>query len=307
MQTFLSADEFRSDGRKVSLAIGMFDGVHLGHQQVIRQAVADAAQHEGLSVAVTFDRHPGSIVAPDRVPPLLYAPSQKIRALAALGVDALLVIPFTKEFAAQPGDVFIRTLAEKLRPLHSISVGSSFVFGHKRSGNVALLQQLGRELAFTVHGLAAVALDGQKVSSTRLRETIRAGDFGAAAQMLGREYALCGTVVTGDRLGRQIGFPTANLDPDGRLVPPHGVYAAHACIAGRRHRAAVNIGVRPTLGNPTPQLRVEAHLLDFDGDLYGQEMELSFVKKLRDEIKFASVEELRQQIARDLAAARGSF
>ena len=307
MQTFLSADEFRSDGCKVSLAIGMFDGVHLGHQQVIRQAVADAAQHEGLSVAVTFDRHPSSILAPDRVPPLLYAPSQKTRALAALGVDALLIIPFTREFAAQPGDVFIRMLAEKLRPLHSICVGSSFAFGHQRSGNVALLQQLGRELGFTVHGLAAVALDGQKVSSTRIRETIRAGEFGAAAQMLGREYALCGTVVTGDRLGRQMGFSTANLDPDGRLVPPHGVYAAHAFVAGRRHRAAVNIGVRPTLGNPTPQRRVEAHLLDFDGDLYGQEMELSFVEKLRDEIKFASVEDLRRQIAIDLEAARTSF
>ena len=307
MQTFLSADEFRSDGRKVSLAIGMFDGVHLGHQQVIRQAVTDAAQHEGLAVAVTFDRHPSSIVAPDRVPPLLYAPSQKIRALAALGVDALLVIPFTREFAAQPGEVFIRTLAEKLRPLHSICVGSSFVFGHKRSGNVALLQQLGRELNFTVHGLAAVALDGQKVSSTRLRETIHAGEFCAAAQMLGREYALCGPVVAGDRLGRQIGFPTANLDAEGRLVPPPGVYAAHAFVAGRRHRAAVNIGVRPTLGNPAPHWRVEAHLLDFEGDLYGQEMELTFVKKLRDEIKFPNVEALRQQIARDLEAARASF
>lgn len=307
MQTFLSADQFRSDGRKVSLAIGMFDGVHLGHQQVIRQAVTDAAQHEGVAVAVTFDQHPSRIVAPDRVPPLLYAPSQKMRALAALGVDALLVIPFTQEFAAQPGDIFIRTLVEKLRPVHSICVGSSFAFGHKRSGNVALLQQLGRELAFAVHGLAAVALDGQKVSSTRLRETIRAGDFATAAQMLGREYALCGPVVTGDRLGRQLGFPTANLDPEGRLVPPHGVYAAHAFVAGRRHRAALNIGVRPTLGQPAPHLRIEAHLLNFEGDLYGQEMELTFVKKLRDEIKFSSVEALRQQIDLDLKAARASF
>ena len=307
MQTFHSADEFRSDGRRVSLAIGMFDGVHLGHQQVIRQAVTDAAQHEGMAVAVTFDQHPSRIVAPDRVPQLLYSPSQKVRALAALGVEALLVVPFTREFAAQPGDVFIRALAEKLRPLHSICVGSSFVFGHKRSGNVALLQQLGRELSFMVHGIAAVALDGQKVSSTRIREKIRGGEFGAAAQMLGREYALCGLVVSGDRLGRKLGFPTANLDPEGRLVPPHGVYAAHGFVAGRRHRAAVNIGLRPTLGNPAPQLRVEAHLLDFEGDLYGQEMELTFVRKLRDEAKFSSVEALRQQIALDLTAARASF
>ena len=307
MQTLHSADEFRSGGRKVSLAIGMFDGVHLGHQQLIRQAVADAEQYEGIALAITFDRHPNSIVAPQRVPPLIYSHSQKLRAIASLGVDAALVIPFTQEFSAQPADVFIRSFTQRLAPVHSICVGSSFVFGHKRSGNVAMLQQLGRELGFIVHGIAAVSLDGKVVSSTRIRETVRAGERDRASQMLGREYALCGEIVRGDELGRKLGVPTANLDVSGRLVPPNGVYAVHAYVEGKRHRAVANIGHRPTLLSPAPELRVEAHLLDFNHDLYGQELELTFVEKLRDEQKFSSIDELREQIARDIAAARTKF
>jgi riboflavin kinase / FMN adenylyltransferase len=306
MQKLHSADDFHSGGRKVSLAIGMFDGVHLGHQQVARQAVADAEQHEGLAVIITFDRHPNSIVAPDRVPPLIYTEPQKLRALSGLGADATLVIPFTREFSAQPADEFIRALVTKIGPVQSVCVGSSFVFGHRRSGNVALLHEMGEQLGFKVHGLAAVSLDGEVVSSTRIREALRAGDLNRASQMLGREYALAGRILRGDQIGRTLGFPTANLDVGGLLVPPHGVYAAHAYVEGRRHRAAVNIGTRPTL-TYGPELRVEAHLVDFDGDLYGQEMELTFVEKLRDEQKFSSLEELRAQIARDIALARTRF
>ncbi len=307
MQTFHRIEDFQRDGRKVSIAIGTFDGVHLGHQQVIRQAVSDARQHEGLSVVVTFDRHPNSIVAPDRVPPQLYSQPQKLRALASLGAEATLVIPFTREFSALPAEDFIRALVAQLTPVQSVCVGSSFVFGRQRSGDVALLQRLGAELNFVVHGLAAVALDGEMVSSTRIRESLRAGEINRASQMLGREYALAGTVAHGDELGRKLGFPTANLDVRGLLVPPNGVYAAHARVAGVQHRAAVNIGVRPTLASAVPEVRVEAHVLDFKGDLYGQEMELTFVAKLRDEQKFSSLEELRAQIARDVTAARGRF
>ncbi len=307
MQTLHRLEDFVSDGKKVSIAIGTFDGVHLGHQQVIRQAVSDARQHEGLSVVVTFDRHPNSIVAPDRVPPQLYSQPQKLRALASLGAEATLVIPFTRDFSALPAENFIRSLVVQLSPVQSVCVGSSFVFGRQRSGDVALLQRLGAELNFVVHGLAAVALDGEMVSSTRIREALRAGENNRASQMLGREYALAGTVAHGDEIGRTLGFPTANLDVRGLLVPPNGVYAAHAYVAGVQHRAAVNIGVRPTLASAVPELRVEAHVLDFAGDLYGQEMELTFVAKLRDEQKFSSLEELRAQIARDVTAARGKF
>jgi len=307
MQTLHRLEDFVSDGKKVSVAIGTFDGVHLGHQQVIRQAVADARQHEGIAVVVTFDRHPNSIVAPDRVPPQIYSPPQKLRALASLGADATLVIPFTREFSAWPAEDFVRALVAQLAPVQSVCVGSSFVFGRQRSGDVALLQLLGAELNFVVHGLAAVALDGEMVSSTRIRDAVRAGEINRASQMLGREYALAGMVRPGDEMGRTLGFPTANLDARDLLVPPNGVYAAHARVAGAQHRAAVNIGTRPTLASPVPELRVEAHLLDFTGDLYGQEMELTFVAKLRDEQKFSSLEELRAQIAQDVAAARGKF
>ena len=307
MQVLHSPEEFRAGGRKVSVAIGMFDGVHLGHQQLIRQAVADAEQHEGTAVVVTFDRHPNNIIAPDRVPPLIYSPSQKLRAIAAAGADATVIIPFTPDFSRQPADAFVRSLARQFEPMHSICVGSSFTFGHRRSGNVELLRQLGLELHFAVHGIAAVSLDHDVVSSTRIREAVRAGNFNAASQMLGREYALSGVVVRGDELGAKLGFPTANLDAAGLLVPPHGVYAAHAYIDGGRHRAVVNIGMRPTLRRAAAELRVEAHLLDFTGELYGREMELTFVEKLRDEQKFASLDELRLQIARDIAAARGKF
>jgi riboflavin kinase/FMN adenylyltransferase len=307
MQTLHSAGDFRSGGRKVSVAIGMFDGVHLGHQQLIRQALADAEQHEGAAVVVSFDRHPNTIVAPAHVPPMIYSQPQKLRAIASLGADFTLVIPFTKEFSAQPADEFIRSLTSALAPVHSICVGSSFVFGHRRSGNVSLLQELGRELNFIVRGIAAVSLDSEVVSSTRIRDTVRAGELDHASQMLGREYALSGTIIRGDDLGKKLGFPTANLDVEGRLVPPAGVYSAHAYVNGVRHRAAVNIGVRPTLGDAAPQLRVEAHLLDFSGDLYGKDLELTFVEKLREERKFASLEELRAQIGRDVSEAARRF
>ncbi len=306
MQILQNADDFRSGGRKVSLAIGMFDGVHLGHQQVIRQAVADAEQHEGVAVVITFDRHPNSVVAPARVPLLIYSQTQKLRAIASLGADATLVLPFTPEFSSQPAEAFVRYLTQHLAPLYSIRVGSSFAFGHQRRGNVASLQQWGRELGFIVHGIAAVSLDNEPVSSTRIRETVRAGNLDGASQMLGREYALASDIVRGDGVGRTLGFPTANLDVAGRLVPPNGVYSAHAYIAGQRHRAVVNIGIRPTLQNPIPELRVEVHVLDFSADLYGKEVELTFADKLREEQKFSSLDELRAQIELDIAAARSS-
>jgi riboflavin kinase / FMN adenylyltransferase len=293
--------------KKVCLAIGVFDGVHLGHQQIIRQTISDARQHEGIALVVTFDKHPNTIVAPDRVPPLIYSQPQKFRAIESLGADALLEIHFDKEFSQRTGGQFIRDLARDLGHIKSICVGADFVFGHKRSGNVALLRELGNDLNFTVHGLAAVALDGETVSSTRIREAIRAGDFDAASQMLGRAYSLAGKVVRGDQIGQKIGFPTANLDTNGLLLPPNGVYAAHAWVGRKSLRAVLNIGRRPTVQNPTPAPRVEVHLLNFSGDLYNQELEITFAAKLRDEQKFASLDELKAQIIHDIAEATRRF
>jgi len=300
-----AANELGNGSRKVCLAIGVFDGVHLGHQQIIRQTIADARQHDAVAVIVTFDRHPNAVVAPDRVPPQIFSRPQKLRAIEALGADALLEIPFDKFFSEKTGEGFIRDMVRDLGKIHSICVGADFVFGHKRSGNVALLKTLGTELHFQVHGLAAVALDGQVVSSTRIREAIRAGNFDEASQMLGRPYAICGLVVKGDQIGHELGFPTANLDVTNLILPPNGVYAASTMAQGKFYRVALNIGLRPTVAAAKPQLRVEAHLLDFQGQLYGAELEVEIASKLREERRFSSSSDLREQIGRDVAAVRG--
>src|SRR6266850_1946576 len=278
--------DLQPEGRKVCLAIGFFDGVHLGHQQIVRQTISNARQHEALALVITFDQHPNTIVAPDRAPPLIYSLPQKLRAIEALGVNSLLLIHFDKQFSQQTGEAFIRRLAQDLGTLQSICVCANFVFGYRRGGNVELLKKLGEELKFTVHGLAAVALDGKVVSSTRIREAIQAGELDGASQMLGRAYSLAGKVVRGDGLGKQLGFPTANMDVKGLTLPPRGVYAVHAEADNRTWRAVLNIGIRPTLQNPNPQMQVEAHLLDFQGDLYDHQLEITFVEKLREEKKF---------------------
>ncbi|HXB59408.1 MAG TPA: bifunctional riboflavin kinase/FAD synthetase [Candidatus Acidoferrales bacterium] len=305
MNIIHAANELETKGKRVCLAIGFFDGVHLGHQQILRQTIADARQHDGVALVLTFDQHPATIVAPDKVPPLIYTLPQKLRAIESPGVENILLIRFDKKFSEQSGEQFIRGLAQELGKIRSICVGASFVFGHKRSGNVTLLKKLGTEMDFSVHGLSALSLDGQRVSSTRVREAIRAGDFDDASQMLGRPYAISGKVAIGDKLGRKLGFPTANLDVSGLALPPNGVYAALTKVGGTLYRVALNIGFRPTVA-AGKQLRVEAHLLDFQGELYGQELEIEIGEKLRDEKKFASPEELREQIARDVAAVRQS-
>jgi riboflavin kinase/FMN adenylyltransferase len=307
MRIIHDPQELKPAGRKVCLAIGFFDGVHLGHQQIIRQTLSDAKQHEAIGLVLTFDRHPNTVVAPSRLPPLVYSLPQKLRAIESLGAEQLLLIHFDKAFSEQTGEDFVRGLARDLGHIQSLCVGANFVFGHKRGGNVELLRKLGAELKFTVHGMAAVSLDGRAVSSTRIREAIRAGDLDRVSQMLGRAYSLAGTVVRGDGLGHQLGFPTANLDATGLALPPHGVYAVHAEAGGKTYRAVLNIGLRPTLQNPNPQLRVEAHLIDFTGELYGQELEVAFVDKLRPETRFPSLAELRAQIARDILEAQLRF
>lgn len=306
MKLIHAASELGNGSRKVCLAIGVFDGVHLGHQQIIRQTVSDARQHDALALVVTFDRHPNAVVAPERVPLQIFSRSQKLRAIEALGADALLEIRFDQSFSEKTGETFVRELARDLGKIHSVCVGANFVFGHKRTGTVDLLRKLGAELGFQVHGHAAVELDGQLVSSTRIREAIRQGNVEAASQMLGRPYAICGRVLEGDKIGRQLGFPTANLDVSNLIFPPNGVYAACATLDKTVYHVALNIGRRPTVAATAAQLRVEAHLLDFHGDLYGTELEVEIGAKLRDERKFASTAELREQIARDVAAVRSA-
>lgn len=304
MKVIGNARELHAGDRKVCVAIGMFDGVHLGHQQVIRQTVSDAQQHHGVSLVVTFDRHPNAVVAPERKPPLIYSLSQKLRAIESLSADAVLLIQFTREFSLQTGEQFIRRLAEDLGHLYSVCVGSTFTFGHKRSGNVALLKSLGEELHFMVHGQAAVSLNGRVVSSTRIRETIQAGQLDGASQMLGRTYSVAGTVSRGDALGQKLGFPTANIATSDLLLPPNGVYAVQARTGGKNHAGVANVGTRPTLKQEGQLPRLEVHLLDFDGSLYDQEMEVCFVEKFRGEQRFESLEHLKAQIALDVSRAK---
>jgi riboflavin kinase/FMN adenylyltransferase len=302
MNIIQAPKELKPAGRKVCLAIGFFDGVHLGHQQIIRQTIADARRHDALALILTFDRHPNTVVAPDHVPLLIYSLPQKIRAIESLGADALLLIHFDKLFSRQTGQQFIRRLAHEVGQIQSLCVGADFVFGHQRSGTVALLRKLGGEIGFNVHGLAAVSLDNQSVSSTRIREFIRSGDLDTVSQMLGRPYAISGRVVKADGLGNQLGFPTANLDTTGLLLPPNGVYAALAYAKGKVYQAALNIGFRPTVAAKTQVVHVEAHLLGFRDNLYGEELEVQIAEKLREERKFQSKTELQEQIARDIAA-----
>jgi len=307
VKTIHTAKELTPAGKKVCLAIGFFDGVHLGHQQIIRQTIADARQHDAVAIVLTFDRHPNEVVAPNRVPPLIYSLPQKLQAIGSLGADALLLIPFDKKFSEQPGEEFIRGLARDFGKIYSICVGAEFVFGHKRAGNVALLKKLGGESGFHVHGLAAVSLDRQPVSSTRIREKIRIGNLDRASQMLGRPYAISGRVIKGDQVGMKLGFPTANLDVVGRALPPNGVYSGRAKQGEQFYPVALNIGVRPTMTSTRPELRVEAHLLDFKGDLYDQILEVELGEKLREERRFDSIDELKTQIGQDVTKVRNLF
>ena len=276
-------------------------------QQVIRQAVSDAHQLETTSLCITFDQHPAKVVSPETAPLLIQNQRQRLDAIKTLGIEATLLLPFDEAMSKISGQEFIRGLSVDLGHISSICVGSNFAFGHQRSGNLEVLKQLGHELNFTTHGLASVSLDEQIVSSTRIREAISNGQLDAAGQMMGREYALSGIVVPGDQQGRQLGFPTANLKVKGLCTPPHGVYAAHAEINGKSFRAAVNIGLRPTLKNPHPSLSVEAHLLDFTQDIYEQICTLNFVGKLRDEQEFGTINDLKAQIEKDVIQAQYLF
>lgn len=304
MHVFTEPHEFDRQDRPVSLALGVFDGVHVGHQELIRRMIRAAREGEARAVIATFDPHPKAIVAPDRLPPAIQRLDQRLRALEALGPDGVWVIRFDAGFSRQSGPEFIQALLAHFGRLHSLHVGCRFTFGYQRSGNVALLQSLGAEWDFLIDPVPPVEREGAVVSSTRIRGLIQAGDLPAAARLLTRPWTLIGPVVRGEQLGRKLGFPTANVAAPGRVLPPGGVYAAWATFEGRRLPAAVNVGHRPTVAGQSAPLRVEAHLLDVDLDLYDRELELEFVRQLRPEQRFDSLTALTGQIARDIEATR---
>jgi riboflavin kinase/FMN adenylyltransferase len=288
----------------VVLAIGVFDGVHLGHRAVLERAHADAKAIGGTVVAVSFDPHPVRVLRPESSPRLLTSTPHKCRLIRAIGIENLLLIRFDLQFASTEPEHFIRELAAAANPLHEICVGHQWSFGKGRAGNLQLLDKLGNELGFEEIGVPAVEIGGEIVSSTLVRRAVQDGDLARAALLLGRDYTILGTVVEGNQLGRKLGFPTANLAAHNEQFPPDGVYAVEALIRGVLRQGVVNIGVRPTITHSEGERLLELHVFDFAEDIYGTDVEVFFRSFIRKERKFSGLDELKAQISRDVAEAR---
>jgi riboflavin kinase/FMN adenylyltransferase len=286
------------------LAIGVFDGVHLGHQAVISTSTRHAHSADGTPVVVTFDPHPAKILRPNDAPHLLTATQHKVALIRALGVGHLLIIKFDKTFAANSPENFTEQLVQGSKPLREICVGHEWSFGKNRAGNLDLLKKLGARFDFDVVGIPPVKTKHGVVSSTAIRQAVEAGDLTRAAEMLGREYTILGTVTGGEKLGKKIGFPTANLSAHSEQFPPNGVYFAEAWLKGVLLHGVVNLGFRPTVSSGEPERILEIHLLDFDRDIYGEDLEIRFVRYLRSEKKFENVDALVRQINADVRQAR---
>lgn len=289
---------------KPVLTIGTFDGVHLGHARILEEVVRHAREAGGESMLITFEPHPRKLLFPDQPLHLLSPLRDKIELVLASGIDHVVVAPFTKDFSELDAESYIRDfLVARFRP-YGIIIGYDHRFGRDRSGNIAMLHQLSGQYDYRVFEIPAQMIDDATVSSTKIRKALDEGKVEEAAHMLGRPYCLGGTVVSGAQLGRTIGFPTANVapaDPE-QLVPARGVYAVWAEVNGERHAAMMNIGFRPTVTQEI-KLHLEAHLLDWSGDLYEQELRLHFVARLRDEQKFPSLDALKEQLGKDREAA----
>jgi riboflavin kinase/FMN adenylyltransferase len=295
------------------LTIGNFDGLHIGHREILRTVIDRARLRDGEAVVYTFDPHPRKVLVPERAPALLTTTDQKLELLAAASIDLVVLEPFTAEFAKTTAERFVRDhVHARIAPLE-VYVGYDFHYGRDRAGSMKLLTELGPRLGFAVTILPEVTIGGRDVSSSRIRELVAEGDVDEAKRMLGRPFAVRGTVERGDQRGRTLGFPTANLTPENEVMPAHGVYAGHVRIlddgdppAGARFAAVSNVGKRPTFKADDPPL-VEAHLIDWSGDLYGRRIEVSFESRLRGEQRFPGPDALKAQIARDVAAARGKL
>ena len=304
METLRSISELARLPGPLFLAIGVFDGVHRGHQAVISTSTRHAHSADGTPVVVTFDPHPARILRPEQAPHLLTATQHKIALIRALGVGHLLVVKFDKNFAATSPENFVEQLVQNSKPLREICVGHEWSFGKNRAGNLDLLQKLGARFDFNVVGIPPVKVNGTVVSSTAIRQAVEAGEFAKAASMLGREYTILGTVSGGEKLGKKIGFPTANLSAHSEQFPPDGVYFAEAWLDGVLLHGVVNLGFRPTVSSGQPERILEIHLLDFEQDIYGKDLEIRFVRYLRPEKKFENVDALIRQIKVDVRQAR---
>ncbi len=292
-------------GGPLSIAIGVFDGVHIGHQALIRQTAERAKQQGGRALAATFDPLPIQALAPGAPPSALSDVEERARLLHEAGASDVVVFHFTKEFATLEAGEFVRQLAGA-GEIRQLFVGEDFQFGHDRGGNVRTLAAAGPKHGFEVIVATPVTQGGEVVSSTRIRNALLTGDVEGAARLLGHPYSVRGTVVHGAKRGRALGFPTINLAvPPERLLPRDGIYAMTVRVRDEQVAAAASLGVRPTFGSGDRTL--EAYLLDWRRDVYGDDIEAAFVKRLRDELRFASAAELTEQIARDVEATRAAL
>lgn len=291
--------------RNAVITIGTFDGVHLGHRVILDEVVKHAADMNGESILLTFEPHPRKLLFPDQPLKLLTPLEEKIALITAAGIQHVVVVPFTKEFAALSADAYIKDfLVKKFEPA-CIVIGYDHHFGSDRKGNIEMLKAYAGDYHYQLYEIPAQLIDEAAVSSTKVRNAVTEGRIADANAMLGRNYSLAGKVVKGAQLGRTLGFPTANLvpiDPE-QLVPANGVYAVRIKYNEVWYDAMLNIGIRPTVSRDL-QLHIEAHLFDFSSDLYDQELELAFVERLRDEQKFPSIDALREQLVKDAETAK---
>ena len=287
------------------LALGNFDGLHRGHRKILDRLQRVAGERRSSSVVMTFDPHPPRVVRPDKAPPLLMTKAQRLEALHRAGVQCVAVVRFTKELSQWDADTFVRKVLVDWLRVSEVWVGANFLFGHDRTGTFSVLRGLGQSYGFRADKIDPVRYKDFVVSSTRIRRLVAEARMDEAAALLGRAYYLDGTIVEGKRRGRELGFPTANLDTQNELLPPNGVYATIMTIDGVVHGGVTNIGMRPTFGETTPT--IETHVLDYSGDLYGQTVRLAFVQRLRDERRFEDVDALRAQIDADKRRAERLF
>lgn len=291
--------------RQPVITLGTFDGVHLGHRAILDEVSRQAQLIGGESILITFEPHPRKVLFPMQDLKILTPLPEKVRLIQEAGINHVIVAPFTHEFSCLSAEKYIQQFLVRHFQPSVIVIGHDHHFGHDRKGNMELLQAYAPACNFKVSRISKQLINDAAVSSTKVRQAIMAGDVGAARQMLGRQYSIEGIVAHGQKLGRQLGYPTANLEPlcADQLLPAHGIYAITARLNGRIYKGMMNIGVRPTVSQE-PELRLEAHLFDFSEDIYGRSLEIFFVEKLRNEQRFGSIDELRAQLQKDEIAAK---
>lgn len=292
--------------RPTVLTLGVFDGLHLGHQRIMKTVFDRANVVDAVPTAITFDPHPRAVLHPESAPPLLQTLDQRLANLEVLGIDQAIVIPFSRQFASLPAEEFLEAIVHDRLQAKEVYLGKGFAFGKSRGGNIELLRTMASELGFVADEVAEVQLRGQRVSSSKIRDLLAEGRVNLARRMLGRPYGVEGVIIRGNRRGHTIGFPTANLKPHNRVIPKYGVYATATLVDGSWRRSITNIGVRPTFENDA-EPSIETYIFDLDQDLYGDVLRVRFLHRIRDERKFDGIGELKAQIQKDTGTALKYF